>query len=405
MVVMVLRRFAVFAFLSLTGPVVAAPAPADLLQRADQKLRYEDLVWGLGLAAALLWLGLSARLSDFAAERTRSRTYQVMIYVAGYVTFITAATFPLTLYEGFFREHAYGLSDQSFLSWLGDYAVIFAVSLAAALIVLPIIYFAIRVTRERWWIWGAAITILFSILGTTIYPVFIAPLLNHYTPLAESPLKKEILSLAAANGVPADNVYTFNASRQTNRISANVSGFLGTTRISLNDNLLKQGTHDEIMAVLGHEIGHYVMGHVVRGILLMGLVIIAAFAFMNWGFYFATGVFGGNWQVRRVDDIAGLPLLMALMSLFLYFATPVTNSITRVMERQADIFGVNAVRKPDAFATVTLKLSTYRKLEPGKLEETIFFDHPSGKSRIHDMMVWKREHIGDVDMRGTEDVP
>jgi STE24 endopeptidase len=218
-------------------------------------------------------------------------------------------------------------------------------------------------------------------------------------------LKKEILSLARANDIPADNVWTFDASRQSNRISANVSGFLGTTRISLNDNLLHQGSHDEILAVLGHEMGHYVMGHVTRGLLLMSLVFLAAFAFVNCGFRIATDLFGGQWQVRRPDDIAGLPLLAALGSLFFFFATPVTNSITRTMEHQADIFGVNAVRKPDAFATVALKLSTYRKLEPGRWEEIIFFDHPSGRSRIRTMMDWKAAHIGDVDMRGTEDIP
>jgi len=291
------------------------------------------------------------------------------------------------------------------LSWLGDFTKAFAVSLIGALIVVPVIYAVIRSARERWWLWGAAVAILFAAIYLAIAPVFIAPLFNHYTALPEGPLKKEILSLARANDIPADNVWTFDASRQSNRISANVSGFMGTTRISLNDNLLKQGSHDEILAVMGHEMGHYVMDHVTKGLLLTGLVIIAAFAFTHWGFLFATGWLGGNWHVRRIDDIAGLPLLAALMSLFFFLATPLTNSITRSMEHEADIFGVDAVRKPDAFATVTLKLSTYRKLEPGPLEEIVFYDHPSGKSRIHSMMVWKKEHIGDVDMRGTEDVP
>ena len=120
--------------------------------------------------------------------------------------------------------------------------------------------------------------------------------------------------------------------------------------------------------------------------LLLGLVIIAGFGFVAWGFRLATDLFGGNWQVRQPDDIAGLPLLVALMSIFLFLATPVTNSIVRTTEQQADIFGVNAVRKPDAFASVVLKLSTYRKLDPGPMEETIFYDHPSGRSRIAAMM-------------------
>jgi STE24 endopeptidase len=235
--------------------------------------------------------------------------------------------------------------------------------------------------------------------------VFIAPLFNHYAPLPDSALKTKILSLARANEIPVDNVFLVDASRQSNRVSANVSGFLGTARISLNDNLLKQGTSDEVLAVLGHEMGHYVMGHVMREILLDGLVILIGFAFLNWAFWFACEIFGGQWQVRKVADIAGLPLLTALGAVFLFLATPVTNSISRTTEYQADIFGLNAVRKPDAFATVMLKLSTYRKLEPGRWEEIIFYDHPSGRTRIAAAMRWKKEHIADSDIRDTSQQP
>ena len=130
-------------------------------------------------------------------------------------------------------------------------------------------------------------------------------------------------------------------------------------------------------------------------------ILLAGFAFVAWGFRFAIALFGGNWQVRQPDDIAGLPLLVALMSIFLFLATPVTNSIARTTEEQADIFGVNAVRKPDAFASMVLKLSTYRKLDPAPWEEVIFYDHPSGRRRIAAMMQWKKEHIGDADIRDS----
>ena len=180
---------------------------------------------------------------------------------------------------------------------------------------------------------------------------------------------------------------------------------LGTARISLNDNLLGRGTPDEVLAVMGHEIGHYAMGHVTREILLDGLVILVGFIFIHWGFVLACEVFGGQWQVRRISEVAGLPLIVALASIFLFLATPVTNSISRVTEYQADIFGLNAVRKPDAFATVMLKLSTYRKLEPGRWEERIFYDHPSGRTRIAAAMRWKKEHVGDSDLRETAKLP
>ena len=382
-----------------------ARARSDAYFEGGYWLKLLDLIYALGVAATLLWSHLSLRIQDWAEGRTRSRNGQVLLYAACYVPIVTLATLPLTLYESYFREHAYGLSNQNIWQWLDDFGIDFAVSFVAALIFLPLLYGAIRRTRESWWIWGAGLSIAFNILGAVIWPVFIAPLYNHYSPLPDSPLKAQILSLARANDVPAANVFLVDASRQSNRVSANVSGFLGTARISLNDNLLKRGTPDEVLAVMGHEMGHYVMGHVTRNILMDGLVILLGFAFTNWGCLLMLEFFGGQWQVRKIGEVAGLPLLAALAGIFMFIATPLTNSITRTAEYQADLFGLDAVRKPDAFASVMLKLSTYRKLEPGKWEEMIFYDHPSGRTRIETAMRWKKEHITDQDIRDTAKLP
>jgi STE24 endopeptidase len=383
----------------VSGP---ARARSDAYFEGGYWLLLLDLVWALGIAGLLLFTGLSARLRDWAEERTRSRAGQVMLYGAAYVVIVTLLDLPLSLYEGFFREHAYGLSNQSFLDWASDFGIGVALTLVATVIVLPIFYAAIRAAREAWWLWSAGLAILLLIIQLVIYPVFIAPLFNHVTVMADSPLQQKIVSLARANQVPATAIYVSDDSRQSSRISANVSGFLGTARITLNDNLLKAGTPDEVLAVMGHEIGHYVMGHATRAILLFGLVLLLGFGFTAWGFGAATDFFGGHWQVRKVEDVAGLPLLAALASLFLFLVTPLTNTITRTAEEQADLFGLNAARKPDAFATVMLKLSSYRKLEPGDLEEALFYDHPSGRTRIETAMAWKKEHMHDPDIRTVE---
>jgi STE24 endopeptidase len=382
-----------------------ARAKSDAYYEGGYVLQLVDLLYALGIAGLLLWLQISTRIRDWVEERTHSRSYQVMLYAAIYVALTTAAAFPLALYEGYFREHAYGLSNQSLTLWLGDFGIQFAITLVTMVLFLPVLYAVMRRARETWWIWGAGLAILFQVLMLVIYPVFIAPLFNQYTPLPDSAVKTRILSLARANHVPAENVWLVDASRQSNRISANVSGFLGTTRIALTDNLLKQGSADEVLAVMGHEIGHYAMGHTTRLLLMMGLVTVVGFAFVNWAFLIACDIFGGQWQVRKITDVAGLPLLAALSAIFFFLATPVTNSISRTTEFQADLFGLNAVRKPDAFATVMLKLSTYRKLEPGRWEEAVFFTHPSGRTRIETAMRWKKEHIADADIRRTATLP
>ncbi|HEY4124104.1 MAG TPA: M48 family metallopeptidase [Rhizomicrobium sp.] len=358
-----------------------------------------DALYALVVMGILLWLRISAWMRNFAQNRTRSRFWQVPIYFIMFFVVATAATFPLTLYEGFFREHAYGLSNQNFVQWFGDFAIEFATTLIILTLMITLLYAGIRAARRGWWLWGAALTMFFMAAVTLIYPVYLAPLFNHYQPLPDGPVKQQILSLARANGVPATNVYEFDASRQSNRISANVSGLFGTTQISVTDNLLTRGTPSEAKAILGHEVGHYVMNHVLVNLLWFAIVFVIGFWFADRIFRLLTGLFGGNWDVRTVEDPAGLPALYAAFTIYMFFATPFVNTIIRTQEAQADIFGVNAAREPDAFATSVLKLSEYRKLEPSPLEEWVFFDHPSGRSRISMMMRWKAEHINDPDIK------
>jgi STE24 endopeptidase len=357
-----------------------------------------DALYAIAVSAILLFTRTSARMRRIAEGIVRSRFWQVPIYIMMYIVITTLLTLPMTIYEDFLREHQYGMSNQNFMQWLGDFAIIFAVNFAAFAIVGTLVYAAIRGSRRYWWVWGTAITMVFLVIGVAIAPVFISPLLNHYTPLREGELKQSILSLARSEGIPVTNVYEFDASKQTKRMSANVSGLFGTTRISMNDNLLNRGSDREILAVLGHEMGHYVLGHVTTGIIELGLLFLAGFAFTAWGFGFLTDLFGGVWDVRSVDDPAGLPVLMAVASFFFLLATPISNTIVRTQEAQADIFGINAARQPDGFAQAALHLSEYRKLDPTPFEEFVFFDHPSGRNRIHMMMVWKKEHLKDADI-------
>jgi STE24 endopeptidase len=394
---------AVTAYLDRVGG--AARARSDAYFEGGYVLIAVDALYAIAVSALLLWLKISARMRDLAQRLTPSRFWQAPIYVVQYLVITTLLALPLTIYEGFYRERAYGLMNQTFLAWSGDQTIKFGLSVVAGVIVLTLIYAAIRSTPRNWWLWGTGIATIFLAILLIIGPVFIAPLFNHFSQMPAGPLKTDVLALARANGIPADNVYVSDASRQSDRISANVSGFLGTTRITLNDNLLHKGTHDEVLAVLGHEMGHYVADDAFRLLLLTALVYLAGFAFVNWGFGWLTGVFGGSWDVRTIDDPAGLPVLAALATIFSLFATPVTNTISRTTEIQADMFGINAARKPDAFATAVLKLSTYRKLDPSPWEEAVFYDHPSGRTRTWEAMRWKAEHLNDPDIKAGPQSP
>jgi STE24 endopeptidase len=376
-----------------------ARANSDAYFEGKYWLILVDTIYAVVVSAILLWFKISAGMRNAAASVTRSKFLQAPIYVFLYTILVAVLTFPLTIYEDFFREHAFGLSNQNFAQWFGDFAIGFGINLVGSVIVLTVIYAVIRATPRFWWMWGTLVAVAFMTVALVIGPVFISPLFNTYTPLKEGPVKEQILRIAQGNGIPVTNVYEFNASKQSKRISANVSGLFGTTRISMTDNLINRGNPREIVAVLGHEMGHYVLNHGALLLTWFGLLIFVGFVFVNWGFGILTDLFGGSWDVREIQDPAGLPVIFALVAIFGMLATPITNTITRTAEAQADIFGLNTARQPDGFATVTLKLSEYRKLDPTPLEEFVFYDHPSGRTRIWTAMRWKAAHLNEPDIK------
>lgn len=380
--------------------------PAD--QRAKSDAYFEGgywlILWNFLLVAAiaifLLASRTSAALRDFAERVTRFKTLQVMVYAIPFTLITTLLVFPLELYQSFFREHAYGLSTQNFGSWMGDEVKGLIVALIANTILLSALYFVFRAAPRLWWAFGTGVAILLFLISVMVAPIFIFPLFNKFQPLTDARIRDSILALARANEIPVTQVYEFDASRQTTKPSANVSGFLGTTRISLNDNLLKQSTLPEIRYVMGHEMGHYVLNHTMK--LLSGFVFFALFGFLlaRLAFDFTVRKWGDRWRIRGIADPAGFPLLVIIFSTLAFVLTPILNTVSRNVEREADAFGLNTSREADGMAQAALKLGTYRKMNPGPVEEFIFYDHPSGRARIRMAMDWKAARLpaGDVDL-------
>ncbi|PYX62094.1 MAG: peptidase M48 [Acidobacteria bacterium] len=369
-------------------------------QRARSNAYFEGgywlLLWDFLCTIIVMWLLLrfrwSARMRNLAERVSRFRPIHTALYWVQFILVVSVLTFPLTVYEGYVREHKYGLLNQSFGPWMRDQAVMLAVGAVLGAILLVPLFGVVRRLGKNWWLWGAAVSILFVAFVALIAPVYIFPIFNKYTKLQDAHIKDPILSMARANGIPATEVYEFDASRQSNRVSANVSGFAGTQRISLNDNLLKRCTLPEIETSMGHEMGHYVLNHAYKGLVMIGVVIVIGFAFLNWGNNYALARWGERWSIRGIADVAVLPLAVAVLSVYFFIMTPVINMITRTIEYEADMYGLNAAQQPDGEANVDLMLGEYRKLDPGPVEEFLFFDHPSGRTRITAAMRWKAEH-------------
>jgi STE24 endopeptidase len=357
---------------------------------------YWLILWDFLSTVFVMWLLLrfrwSARMRNLAERITRFRPLQTALYWIQFLIVMSVLTFPMTIYEGYFREHKYGLLNQTFGPWMRDQLVGLAVGLVLGAILVVPLFGLVRRLGRNWWVWGAGLAIVFFAFVSLIAPVYISPLFNQYKKLEDAKIKDPILSMARANGIPATDVYEFDASRQSNRVSANVSGFASTLRISLNDNLLNRCTLPEIETTMGHEMGHYVLNHAYKGLVMLGVVVVIGFAFLNWGIGFALARWGAEWEVREITDVAVIPLAVIVFSLYFLLMTPVTNTITRTMEFEADMYGLNAARQPDGEANVDLMLGEYRKMDPGPVEEFVFFDHPSGRTRITAAMRWKAEN-------------
>ncbi len=352
-----------------------------------------DFLYAAAIYLLLLHFGWSAAMRNFAERVTRFKPLQAFIYWTEFLIVTTILGAPLALYEGYFRERQYGLATQTLGPWLGDQLIILLVNVVLGGVVSMALFSVVRRLPQTWWIWGAGVSIVFLIFFIMIAPVFIFPLLNKFTVLEDPRITQPILSMARANGIPAQKVYQVDASRQTTRMSANVSGFGRTMRITLNDNLLRRGSREEIQSIMGHEMGHYVLHHIGKDILYFSVVIAIFFAVLRWSLDRTLGRWGERWKIRGIGDTAVLPLVFLVGSLCGFAYTPFFNTHIRANEHEADMYGLNASRQPDGFAQGAIHLGEYRKMNPGPVEEWIFFDHPSGRNRIHDAMRWKAENL------------
>lgn len=377
------------AWLDTMGP--EATARSNSYFEGGYLLDYASTALSIIVAALLLVFGWARGVRSWL-ERT-VKFFPLVAFGTSffYILVSSALTFPFQYYVGFMREHQFGLSTQTFPEWFSEQMIGLGLSLVIGSIFLTILYLIVRAAKNTWWIWGTAVTTVFTAVLIMAGPVYFDPLFNTYTPMQEGELKTSILEMAQANGVPADDVLVFDTSRQSNRITANVAGLFGTTRVALGDNLLSRTSPEAVRAVMGHELGHYVLGHIYSLLIMMTGIIIITFATVHYGFRAVAK--GERWGIRDIADPAGLPLIMVLLAVIGLITTPIQRNVIRFHEQQADMFGLNAAREPDGFAEASVLLSEYRKMEPSPIEEWFFYDHPSGWNRVHNSMVWKAHEI------------
>lgn len=349
------------------------------------------LLWNLVIGALTTWLIVRSGLLDRLDAKLGERRQSARAFVVSAVFFLISGiiSLPWTLYAGWWREKRYGLSSQPVGDFLGQNMLqLGLVALVGGLFMLGV-YTLIRRTGRRWWLWSGALTAAALAFMMLLSPLLIEPLFNKYEPVPPGAVRDAVVEMAAKAHIPQDKVFMYNGSRQSNNFTANAGGVGSSARVAISDVALKQASLDEVRAVTGHEIGHYVLGHVWYGVLIYSLLAALLFFLTDRWFAPVARAFGSS---AAVGDPRGIPVLLFLVTALGLLALPITNTLSRTIETQADAYSLRTENKPDALSTALVKTAAYRYPRPSALEEVIFYDHPSVERRVRTSMEWKATH-------------
>jgi Zn-dependent protease with chaperone function len=352
--------------------------------RSGNVLWVINLVWSIALLVLILATGLSATLRDWSRRIGRRWFFTVIVYWVLFNLITTVADLPRAYYEEFVRQHAYGLSNQTLSKWWTDSVKSFAVSCIVGALVLWVPYLLLRKSPRRWWLYTGLAMIPFIVVGNLVAPIWIAPLFNKFEPMRDKTLEAHILSMANRAGIEGSRVFEVNKSVDTKTLNAYVAGMFGTKRIVLWDTIIKRMTDRELLFVMGHEMGHYVLGHIWYGVAFSSLLIIASL----YAAYRTAGAVLARWGPRfgftALADIASLPLLLLLVSVFSLIVTPLSLAYTRRVEHEADRFGLEMTQTSHSAGTAFVKLQedALANPRPGLLFKLWREGHPPLGERI-----------------------
>ncbi|MCU0223382.1 MAG: M48 family metallopeptidase [Acidobacteria bacterium] len=351
------------------------------------------LLWGLVVTGVVTWMIVRWGILDRVAGRCSRRGPNLRAFLVAATFFLVSAliTLPWTLYEDWWRERAYGRTSQPLGDFLAQGAIGLALSVLLGALFMMGVYALLRRTGRRWWLWSAGLTALATSALLLAAPILIEPLFNDYQPVPPGEVRDALVVMAQQAGVPTDRIFVYDGSRQSNNFTANVAGLAGTARIAISDVAFKGASLDEVRAVTGHEIGHYVLGHVWRMVIVFTALALVFFWLADRLYLRFARAFGSR---AALSDPTSLPVLLFVASLFGLLAQPAFNTLIRVGENEADRYSLETVNLPDALASALVKTAEYRYPRPGALEEFVFYSHPSVERRVRRAMEWKAAHGG-----------
>ncbi len=368
--------------------------------RIGDTLYFVSTAWSFGVLVLILATGLSRRMRDAAARVTKKPFVVAMLYIALFTVAVAVLEFPLAYYGGFLVPHQFDLTDQSFGSWMGDMLKGLAVNLAIGSVIGALALLAIRKVR-RWWVvlWLATVPLI--ILVVVIQPIVIDPIFNKFEPLQDQVLKQKLLDLASRAGIEGGRVYQVNKSKQTKTMNAYVTGIGPTNRIVMWDTLLAKMNHDEVLGVMGHEMGHYVMNHIWKTLAFLLAVSIPVFYLIYRLYEPGLRRWGSRWGVTEPGDPASLPWLLLIASVIGFLLSPVISGYSRSQEHAADVFALEVTHLNEPFATAFVKMAEDSKRDPSPHPFMKYwtYSHPPIAERIPFALQYKPWEKGEPNRR------
>ena len=375
-----------------TARYIDSLGPAALQKAHDYTVGKEwMLLWGLVVSAIVTWLIVRSGILTRIETKLKRGGFAVRAFVVGAIYLIVAAilTLPWSLYADWWREKSYGRTSQPLADFLFQGGISMLISALLGGIFLMLLYLLIRKAGRTWWLWSGGLTAIVLAFVMLLAPVLIEPLFNKYEPVPPGKVRDAVVEMAGRAGVPPSKVYMYNGSRQSNNFTANAGGVGSTARVAISDVALKNASLEEVRAVTGHEIGHYVLKHSWWGILFFSVLAIILFWLAEKLYPRFARAFGSD---ARIEDPRGVPILVFTASLLGLLALPLLNTFARTLETQADQYSLETENLPDALSTALVKTAEYRYPRPGRIEELVFYDHPSVEARVHKAMEWKSTH-------------
>jgi Zn-dependent protease with chaperone function len=375
-----------FAAVSGCAHVVVPEASAEAMRyyNSGNILWIVQQAWGFIVPLLFLFSGLTGKMSSFAQKWGKKWYFVIIIYLILFTAISQILNFPLDYYSGYIRQHAYGLSMQTLGRWFENYGKEVVISFVAMAAFVWIFYLLLKKSPRRWWFYSSLATIGIMFIITFIQPIWVDPLFHTFGPMTDKKLEKQILNLAAKAGIEGGRVYEVDMSQDTKQMNAYVTGFGASSRIVLWDTTIKQMGTSEILFVMGHEMGHYVLHHIWWGMAFYSVLTFIVFYLTYRSAKYLLRRYHKRFGFNDLANIASLPLLLLLVGFYTFLANPLVNYFSRYIEHEADRFGLEITQdnKAAGESFLILQRENLANPHPGMIYKFWRSSHPPLGERV-----------------------